>query len=43
MGRVRVLERVALGSGTVGKCNKYRKVRSLAENNKELRAVSEDF
>ena len=33
MGRVRGLERTAGGSGTVGKFEKYRKVRSLAENN----------
>ena len=39
MGRVRVLERVAQESGTIGKFEKYRKVRSLAENNKEPRAV----
>ena len=43
MGRVRVLERVAQESGTIGKFEKYRKVRSLAENNKEPRAVSENF
>ena len=47
MGRIRGLERVAQGSETVGKFEKYRKVRSLAENNKvillEVRAVSEDF
>ena len=34
MGRVRGLKQVTQGSGTVGKFEKYRKVRSLAENNK---------
>ena len=34
MGRVRGLKQVTQGSGTVGKFEKYRKARSLAENNK---------